>query len=209
MATMRQFNCTECGSANDVQADESEINSALLLCAICDCSQQFCFPTSSEMPSKPEKLQKSKPACDAWDSTWGEGIEDLETSQKRKHAQDEDSHTFLAEIVQGIRVREAEDARKPRRGRVHASLPLPACHAITDKVPKLMISPLTFLVEKESIRAPATGHCTSPCTFRLSEYSELQTTVKKDGAQAAHMQRKKRSVPGAKSAEFPVSLNFW
>lgn len=188
---MRQFKCEECGSANDVQVDESEIKSALI-CSICDCTQQFCFTTSSKMPSKPE------------------GIEDLEIRQKRKHAQDEDSHTFLAEIVQGIRVREAEDARKPRRGRVHASFPLPACHAITDKVPKLTISPLTFLVEKESgIRAPATGHCTSPCTFRLSEYSELQTTVKKDGAQAAHMQRKKRSVPGAKSAEFPVSLNFW
>jgi hypothetical protein len=182
---MRQFKCEECGSANDVQVDESEIKSALL-CAICDCTQQFAFPTSNK----------------------AKGIEDMEISQKRKHAQDENSHTFLAEIVQGIRVREAEDARKPRRGRMHASFPLPACHAITDKVPKLMISP--FLVEKESgIRAPATGHCTSPCTFRLSAYSELQTTVKKDGAQAAHMQRKKRSVPGAKSAEFPVSLNFW
>ncbi len=43
--------------------------------------------------------------CDGWDKTWGEATEGLEIKQKRNHA----SPTFLAEIVQDIKVREAQE----------------------------------------------------------------------------------------------------
>jgi hypothetical protein len=78
--------------------------------------------------------------CDGWDKTWGEGTEGLEIKQKRNHA----SPTFLAEIVQDIKVREEEEVQTIRRRRVHANLPLPESHTFTSK---LMLSPLTFFVD--------------------------------------------------------------
>ena len=144
--------------------------------------------------------------CDGWDRTGGEGPEGLKIKQKRKHV----SPTFLAEIVQDIKVREAEEVQTIRRRRIHAKLPLPESHTVTSK---LMLSPLTFFVETEDgIRVPAVPTTSlplaSPCAFRSSEHMELQKTVKKDGKQAVHMRRKKRS--SAKSEEsFPFSLEAW
>jgi hypothetical protein len=149
-------------------------------------------PVSEEVPS----------TCDGWDRTWGEGTEGLEIKQKRKHS----SPTFLAEMVQDIKVREAVQTK---RSRVHANLPLPESHTVTSK---LMLSPLTFFVETEDgTRVPAVPTSSlplgSPCAFR-SEHMELQKTIKKEGKQAVHMRRKKRS--SAKSEEsFPFSLEAW
>lgn len=136
-------------------------------------------PVSEEVPN----------TCDGWDRTWGEGTEGLEIKQKRKHYSP----------VQTI-----------KRRRVHANLPLPESHTVTSK---LMLSPLTFFVETEDgTRVPAVPNTSlplgSPGAFRSSEHEELQKTVKKNGKQAVHMRRKKRS--SAKSEEsFPFSLEAW
>jgi hypothetical protein len=173
---------------------------------------ESCLRSRTINPSLKTTVSEEVPnTCDGWDSTWGEGTEGLEIRQKRKHA----PPTFLAEIVQDIKVQEAEEVQTIRlRRKVHANLALPESHTVTSK---LMLSPLTFFVETEDgTRVPAVPTLSlpfaSPCAFRSSERSsehmELQKTVKKNRKQAVHMRRKKQS--SAKSEEsFPFSLEAW
>lgn len=165
MPSIRSFNCEECGSANDLDEKQTE-----LVCTVCSSKQQFYLHSPPLSPHTPF-LQSGS------------------TFQPHKFP------TFLEEMVADIKAREAADACKLPRHRVHSG-------PRTKKAAKLtLIPPLSFFVEKDGERVPCEPKSLhSPPAFR---------GVSQEMGETATVAKRARKSKSSGDEAFPFSLQSW